>query len=568
MSVSKIVIERNVDVPMRDGVVLAADVYRPADDEPAPTLITRTPYGKGFAHYISSGNFPLPLKLAEEGYAVVVNDIRGRWDSGGEFVPYVHDGPDGYDTVEWAAGQPWSNGRTGVFGCSYLGLTTLLAAREAPPSLKCAIAMVAPANPFLEMSNGARLVWLLAQAVSNLERPDHGVPESSQRALFEALAQESYRRPWRPLETAPGISAPQVAPYFQEMIRHDSFDAYWEAASPDSDYGAYSVPILHMGGWWDGFNIGTVRNFRGISAATDHPQHLWMGPWGHQEYERIYGEYDFGGSAAIGVPRRGGGGIMRAYLDFLDLHLRGGSSTPARVTYFLMGANEWRQTESWPPPGSSVQPFYLHSQGRANTSGGDGRLDRDPPSADEEADRYIFDPENPVSTQDGPRISLELPGPQDHQWLEQRPDVLCYTTAEFERPFCVAGTISLELWAITDAPDTDWTAKLLDVFPDGRSVRLRWGHLSARFRESIRTPKPVISGEPTRYTLELGSIAYRIPVGHRLRLEISSSDWPAHPPNPNTGEPQATAAATKIAHQQILHTVSQPSTLRLPILAE
>ena len=144
MSVSKIVVERNVDVPMRDGVVLAADVYRPADDEPAPTLITRTPYGKGFAHYISSGNFPLPLKLAEEGYAVVVNDIRGRWDSGGEFVPYVHDAPDGYDTVEWAARQPWSNGRTGVFGCSYLGLTTLLAAREAPPSLKCAIAMVAP----------------------------------------------------------------------------------------------------------------------------------------------------------------------------------------------------------------------------------------------------------------------------------------------------------------------------------------------------------------------------------------------------------------------------------------
>ena len=561
-----VLVEKNLEVPMRDGVVLAADVYRPAGARPAPTLLTRTPYGKEFTHYISAGNFLLPLKLAEDGYAVVVNDVRGRFGSGGEFAPYVHDAADGYDALEWSARQPWSNGETGVFGCSYLGLTTLLAAREAPPSLRCAIAMVAPANPFLEMSNGSRLPWLLAQAVTNLQRGDHGVPEKSQKALFEALSAESYRRPWRPIASAPGLSEPGVAPYFQEMIRHDRLDAYWRAAAPDADYGHYSVPILHMGGWWDSFNIGTVRNFRGIGAATPHPQHLFMGPWGHQEYERIYGEYDLGPAAPIGVPRRGGGGVMQLYLDFLDRNLRGGSVEAPPVTYFLVGPNEWRRAAAWPPPESCEQPFFLRSGGRANTNAGDGRLSREAPTGDEPPDRYRYDPEDAVTRLGSPRVSLELPGPQDHQWLERREDVLCYSTPPFEKPFAIAGTIALELWALTDGPDTDWTAKLLDVFPDGRAVALRTGHLSARFRDSLSEPTPVTPGEPIRYTLDLGSTAREFPAGHRLRLHVSSSEWPDHLPNANTGEPLATGSRTRVAQQQILHDADHPSVLRVWVL--
>ena len=558
-----IVVDKDLRIPMRDGVELAADVYRPADGRPAPTLVTRTPYGKEFVHYISSGNFPLPLKLAEDGYAVVVNDVRGRFGSGGEFTPYVHEAADGHDTVEWSARQPWSNGETAVFGCSYLGLTTLLAAREAPPSLRCAIAMVAPANPFVEMSNGSRLPWLLAQAATNLQRSDHGVPEESQKAFFEALAQESYRRPWRPLSTAPGISDVGVAPYFQEMIRHDRLDEYWRAAAPDDDYGRYSVPILHMGGWWDSFNIGTIRNFQGIRAASAHPQHLFMGPWGHQEYERIYGEYDLGPAAPIGVPRRGGGGLMQLYLDFLDRHLRGGSVDIPSVSYFLVGPDEWRQAASWPPPGAREHALYLHSGGRANTSAGDGGLNTEPPRSEETADCYRYDPEDPVSRLESPRVSLELPGPQDHRWLEQREDVLCYTSAAFDEPFAIAGPVCLELWASTDGPDTDWVAKLLDVFPDGRSVLLRTGHLSARFRESLCEPSAVTPGQPTRYVLDLGSTARELPRGHRLRLHVSSSEWPDYFPNPNTGEPPATASRTRVAQQRIHHDPQHPSLLKV-----
>ncbi len=563
-----VVVEKGLEVPMRDGVMLAADVYRPRDDRPAPTLVTRTPYGKEFTHYISAGNFPLPLKLAEEGYAVVVNDVRGRFASGGEFTPYVCDAADGHDAVEWSAGQPWSSGEIGVFGCSYLGLTALLAAREAPPSLRCAIAMVAPANPFLEMSNGSRLPWLLAQAVTHLHRSDHGVPEKSRKALFEALAAESWRRPWRPVATAPGLSEPGVAPYFQEMIRHDHLDDYWRAASPDADYARYRVPILHMGGWWDSFNLGTVRNFLGIRAATDQPQHLFMGPWGHQEYERIYGEYDLGPAAPIGVPRRGGGGIMQRYLDFLDRHLRGGTVEAPPVTYFLVGPNEWRSAGSWPPPEARELALHLRSGGGANTSAGDGRLDPAPPEGPEPPDRYRYDPRDPVSRLDGPRVALELPGPQDHSWLERRLDVLCYSTAPLERPLAIAGSVELDLWAATDGPDTDWTAKLLDVFPDGRAVALRTGHLCARFRDSPSEPRRVPPNEAVRYRLELGSIACELPAGHRLRLHVSSSEWPDHLPNANTGEPVATGTRTRVASQRILHDAEHASALRLWVLPD
>lgn len=560
MVLNDVVIEKNREVPMQDGVVLAADVFRPAHGRPAPTLVTRTVYGKENVHYISSGNFPLPLRLAESGYAVVVNDIRGRFSSGGDFTPYIHDAEDGFDTVEWAAAQPWSNGDTAVFGCSYLGLTTMLAAREAPPSLRCAIAMVAPANAFVEMSNGSRLAWLVAQAITHLHRPDHGVPPESQQALFDAIADGSLQQPARPAASAPGLSAPGVAPYFEEMLRHDRLDDYWLRAAPDADYSAYTVPILHMGGWWDSFNIGTIRNFSGISSATDQPQHLFMGPWGHQEYDQIYGEYDLGPSAMIGVPRRGGGGIMTTYMDFLARHLSGADVEIPTVKYFVVGPNEWRTDETWPPGDATSQCLHLSSGGAANTADSDGELLSEAPG-DQPADVFRYDPTDPVSMAGAPRPQMRLPGPQDHSWLEGRPDILCYSTPPLTTPLSVIGPVRLRLWAATDGPDTDWTAKLLDVFPDGRAALLRTGHLSARFRNGYKTPQPCAPNEPTLFKLDLGSTAIVLPTGHRLRLHISSSSWPDHYPNPNTGEPIATSATTRVATQRVFHDPQHPSVI-------
>lgn len=560
MELNDVVVEKNREIPMRDGVVLAADVFRPAHGEPAPTLVTRTVYGKENVHYISSGNYPLPVRLAEQGYAVVVNDTRGRFSSGGDFVPYVHEATDGYDTVEWAAAQPWSNGDTAVFGCSYLGLTTLLAAREAPPSLRCAIAMVAPSNAFVEMSNGSRLGWLVAQAITNLHRPDHGVPPESQQALFAAIAGGTLQQPARPVASAPGLSAPGVAPYFEEMLSHDRLDDYWLRAAPDADYSRYTVPILHMGGWWDNFNIGTIRNFTGISSATDHPQHLFMGPWGHQEYDQIYGEYDLGSSAMIGVPRRGGGGIMATYLDFFARHLHDAEVEIPRVKYFVVGPNEWHTDETWPPADATAQCLYLSSGGAANTADGDGVLLSEP-SGGQTTDLFRYDPTDPVSMDGAPRAQMRLPGPQDHSWLEHRPDILCYSTPPLTAPLSVVGPVRLRLWAATDGPDTDWTAKLLDVFPDGRAAMLRTGHLSARFRNGYTNPRTVVPDEPTCYEMDLGSTAIVLPVGHRLRLHVSSSSWPDHYPNPNTGEPIATSAATRVATQRVFHDAEHPSAI-------
>lgn len=560
MALNDVIVEKDQRITMRDGVELVADVFRPADGRPAPTLVTRTVYGKENVHYISSGNFPLPLRLAEEGYAVVVNDTRGRFGSGGEFAPYIDDAADGYDTVEWAASQPWSNGDTAVFGCSYLGLTTMLAAREAPPSLRCAIAMVAPANPFLEMSNGSRLGWLVAQAITNLHRPDHGVTPESQRQLFAALADGTYDAPTRPLISVPGLSAPGVAPYLQDMLSHDHVDDYWRRAAPDADYGAYAVPILHMGGWWDVFNIGTVRNYLGISSAIDHDQHLFMGPWGHQEYDQIYGEYDLGPAAMIGVPRRGGGDIMATYMKFLARHLRGVSGDIPAVKYFVVGPNEWRTDASWPPAGSTARSLFLSSGGRANTASGDGLLIAEGPG-EEPADQFRYDPENPVSMAGAPRVQMRLPGPQDHSWLERRQDVLCYSTPPLEEPLAVIGPVRLRLWAATDGPDTDWMAKLLDVFPDGRAAMLRTGHIKARFRHGPDRPEPLVPGEVVCYDIDLGSTAIVLPVGHRLRLHVSSSAWPEHFPNANTGEPVATSTQTRVATQRIFHDTRHHSVL-------
>lgn len=572
MSVQRVLVEKNVAIPLRDGVITYADVYRPADGPPTPGLVTRTPYDKELFGGSPLPVMPSPLKLAERGYAVVVADTRGRYASEGEFRPFMTEAADGYDTVEWAAAQPWCDGTTGVFGGSYVGATTLLAARERPPSLRCAIPIITADDYFDGWTYqggayqlGFATLWGMGLAVTGYLRRDHGLPEAGMAALMEATAAAPDSLATRPLERLPGISEHGVADWWGEWLAHDRRDGFWEAARHSADYARFEVPMLHVGGWFDIFGLGTVRNFRGLTAADKASQHLFMGPWAHTYYDRYLGEMEFGATGGAAFS-----GLVQTYNRFLDAHLKGVAWEGAAVRYFLMGANAWRESEAWPPPEGRAQRFYLHSQGGANSARGDGGLSGVAPTGSQPADRYLYDPARPVPSEGGPTLQgqVGLPGPRDQRAIEARDDVLCYTSEPLAAPLTVAGPVRVALWAATDAPDTDWTAKLVDVHPDGRAVSLCDGIIRARFRESLNEPRPVRPGEAACYAIDLASTAYRFPAGHRVRLEISSSNFPRFDPNPNTGGVIATETAARPAVQHLLHDAERPSALELWVLPE
>ena len=571
MRAERVLVEKNVAIPLRDGVITHGDLYRPADGPPQPAVIARTPYDKeqisGMPPVMAS-----PLKLAERGYAAMVIDTRGRFSSQGEFEPFVHEGRDGYDTIEWVAAQPWCDGNVAIFGASYLGATTLLAARERPPALRCAIPIVTAADYYdgwVYQSGAFELgfsaTWSTGLAAASLGRPDQQIPAEHAQALLRGARDPGHSLATRPLCAYPGLSAAGVAPYYVKWLGHPNRDGFWDSIRPSLDYAAFDVPMLHLGGWFDIFGNGTIRNFQGLHAAANGPQHLWMGPWAHTVYTRHLGDIDHGAGAAAADC-----GVIRAYNRFLDRHLRGRASDAPAVHYFLMGANEWRDTDAWPPSAGRALTLYLHSGGRANGARGDGLLYSASPDGAEPPDRYVYDPERPVPTEGGAilQMAVGLPGPRDQSALEMRNDVLCYTTAPLTQPLIVAGPVTLTLWAVSDAPDTDWSAKLVDVRPDGTPLSLCDGILRARFRESFTEPQPLTPSEPAQYTIELGHTAFRFDAGHRLRLEISSSNFPRFDANPNTGGVNATETETRPALQHILHDADRPSAVTLWALPE
>ena len=570
MSVGRVLIEKNVAVPMRDGVLTYGDLYRPAEGPAVPALVSRSPYDK--ERSLAQPLFPQAQKLAERGYAVLIVDTRGRFSSEGRFEPFHSDAEDGYDTVEWAASQPWCDGNVGIYGPSYLGATTLLAARERPPSLRCAIPIITADDYYdgwtyrggaLEL--GFTGTWGIGLAVAQLDRADAGVAPEDAAQLMVAATGGLEALSTRPLTALPGKAAENenVAAFWADWLAHDRRDDYWESLRHSRDYSRFEVPMLHVGGWFDIFAQGTVRNFLGMSQAQRAQQHLWMGPWAHSSYDRWLGEMEFGPVGAAGFC-----GIDVVYNEFLDHHLKGAAVEHPAVHYFLMGANEWRDAETWPPPEAAERALYLHSEGRANSASGDGVLAERPPAGSERPDRYLYDPLRPVPTEGGPllQVSVGLPGPRDQRRVEARDDVLCYTTERLPAPLDVAGPVTVELWAVTDCPDTDWTAKLVDVYPDGRALSLTDGVIRARFAESLAEPRPLVAGEPTRYTLDLANTAHRFGAGHRVRLEISSSNFPRFDANTNTGGANAQETDARLAVQHVLHDAEHRSAVRIWVL--
>ena len=566
-----VLIESNVPVPMRDGVLLHADVYRPSRPGRYPVLLQRTPYDKA-SPAVTGIDY---LRAASAGYAVVVQDMRGRFASQGEFYPFLNEASDGYDTVEWTAVQPWSNGHVGMVGGSYLGAAQWLAAMASPPHLKALFPAITPSD-YQEgwvfqggaFQLGFCLSWTLGPLVlENLPSLTATHSQLGQRRDELAHALDHLDEAFRHL---PLLDVPYfqngAAPYYYAWLRHADDAAYWKRWSVYAHHQRLRVPAYHVGGWYDPFLAGTLQNFTGMQQAGAFPQKLLIGPWAHTSpLASMVGELDFGTASAAGIDLDG------IQLHWFDHWLKGESDSildepPVRL--FVMGANRWREEQEWPLARARDQYHYLHSRGHANTAAGDGSLDLSTPG-DEPPDVFLYDPRDPVPTRGGALCcnAIFLPGgAYDQRPVEARQDVLVYTSDPLEQDLEVTGPVQLQLWAATTARDTDFTAKLVDVYPDGRAYNLADGVLRTRYRESREGAALVQPGEAYAFLIDLGATSNVFKAGHRVCIEVSSSNFPRFDRNPNTGATPATGAEMATALQTVLHNQAHRSYLRLPVV--
>ena len=570
-AVKRVLVEKNVAIPLRDGVTTYADLYRPQDGPPAPVVLVRTPYDKEVG-VAAVGVLPQWLKLAERGYAVLVQDVRGRASSEGVFYPFANEGADGYDSAVWATKQPWSNGRVGILGASYFGATTLLAAREAPPGLECIVPIITADDYHAGWAYqggafelGFMGTWGAGLAAMQFLRSDCTVPAAARQRLQAAMANPAAMLSHTPIATMPGMSEPAVAPFWADWTAHRADTGYWQRWRISDAHPRMAVPALHIGGWFDIFLAGTLRNFQGMAAAGAAPQKLLIGPWAHTNYDRWLGAREFGATGPAAFA-----GVILDINRWLDRYLRGDEAvdTGPRVRYFLIGANEWRTAGCWPPEGARNERWYLHSGGSANSLRGDGTLSREQPAADEPADVFLYNPARPVPTGGGNllMVAVHQPGPWDQREIEQRDDVLVYTSEPLAQPLTVAGPVTVHLSAATDGPDTDWTAKLVDVHPDGFAQNIQEGIIRAGHRVPGAAPSPIQPGRVYEYTIDLWATSNVFLAGHRVRVEISSSNFPHWDRNTNTGMPPLTADRTVVARQTVFHDAARPSHIMLPII--
>jgi putative CocE/NonD family hydrolase len=570
------VVERDVSVRMRDGVTLYADIYRPTTAGKFPVLLMRTPYGKSEARTPSETAFYPP-----HGYIVVVQDTRGRFKSKGEFYPYFNEAKDGYDTIEWAARLPGSDGQVAMVGQSYSGLVQYLAAKERPPSLK---AMCPVSGPITHLMNctyrgGAfELGWMLTYFISmmrnTLERD--GLWEERKAQIENYLARpelpnslpskEAYRR--LPLK-AWGDDLRVGAPHFKDILTHYGQDEFWEPVDLRPDLHKIDIPMFHVGSWYDAFQYDTLMMFAGLraSAASRNArrgQKLLMGPWGHLipfnvPTSKGTGDIDFGPEARIDL-----NAVQLRWLDHVLKGKENGTETETPVRIFVMGRNVWRDEQEWPLSRAEYKNLYLHSGGRANSLEGDGTLSFAPPG-EEPVDHYSYDPDDPVPTRGGAGLARAL-GAFDQREIEKRNDVLVFTSAPLEQDLEVTGPVQAVLHVESSAPDTDFTAKLVDVCSDGYAQNIVDGIIRARYRHGLDRPEMLAPGQMYELTIDLWSTSHVFAAGHRLRVEISSSNFPRYDRNLNTAEEFGEGVTWAIARQSVHHDRTHPSRLILPVI--
>ena len=589
------IVERDLMVPARDGVGLATDVYRPAGDGPFPVFLERTPYDKSApSRSERTAAVAQPRSRAEValyfvrcGYAVVYQDCRGRYKSGGRFTKYLSEAEDGYDTLDWLMRQSWCNGRIGTFGLSYAAHTQAALGCLDPPGL---------AAQFLDcggFSNAYRsgirhggafdlkqATWAYNNALADTKDP-------AVRAELRAQDIKAWftRMPWRK-GRSPVSAAPEYEDYLFEQWSHGTFDDFWKQPGiyAEGYYDRYAdVPVVNLSGWYDPYARTAVENYLGLSRGKRGPMRLILGPWTHGDRSLTYaGDIDFGPAAPVdGNLAEDFFALRRRWFDRWLKGVANGAETEPPVRVFVMGGGSgrrngagrldhggrWRTAADWPLPETQWTKFYLHS---------DRTLGRELPDAGAQPLGYASDPRYPVPTIGGALSSGEpvmRGGAYDQRALAERPDVLVFATLPLERDLEVTGPVTVRLWIASDGPDTDFTAKLIDVhppnedYPEGFAMNLSEGILRARYRDSWEEPSPIVPGEVYAITIELFPTGDLFARGHRLRLDISSSNFPHFDINPNSGEPEGSMEHPRVAHNRVFVDAAHPSHVILPIIS-
>ena len=550
-------VDRHVDtkVPMRDGVQLSADLFLPRGAGPRPTVLMRTPYSNSLEATIEKGQ-----RLADGGYNCVIMDCRGRWDSEGDYVPFLNEGVDGFDTQEWIGQQPWSDGTIGTAGASYLGTTQWRPAPLGSSYLKCIVPRVICTDYYSGLLYPGGALQLNVAMTWGMRT--HG--RTGQDIEFHNWTQAFRHLPIRDIDKSGG----RDLPFWRDWIDHPSYDDYWSPMDDEQRWDQIKVPALNMGGWFDLYANQTFTNFNGLrlhgGSELARQSQLIIGPWPHAlSMSTRTGDIDFGQQSLYD--------LEALELRWFDRWLRGidnGIERESPLRLFIMGANRWQDEDEWPLARTDWQRWFLHSEGQANSVIGDGRLSLESPVA-EAADQFVYDPDYPVQTLGGNNCCSPhvVPwGPHDQRPAEMRGDVLCYTSDPLAGDLQVIGPIEVVLFAATDGLDTDWTAKLVDVFPNGYAMNLCDGIVRARYRESCETPSLLEAGTIYEYRIEVGVTGNVFQVGHRLRLEISSSNFPRFDRNPNTGNTYGVDAQLRVAHQTVHHSADHPSHVRIPVI--
>jgi putative CocE/NonD family hydrolase len=573
----EIAVDSNVDVPMRDGIKLKTDIYRPDAEGRFPVVLVRTPYMKEMNE--------LQAKFyARRGYVYAVQDCRGRFSSPGEWNPFFNDPEDGYDTIEWLAVQPWSNGKVGMIGGSYLGWVQWWAARERPPHLAAMIPNVSPPDPYYNIPYEYGAFFLMGAIwwAEVVEKEATG--DLSGKALG-AIMDKEYSKLLRHL---PVIDLDEIVlgkknRYWREWIQHPDNDGYWARISFLDHLEDLNIPVYHQSGWWDGDGIGSKLNYLKMAEYGHANQKLVLGPWGHTPSATRRGPYnnDYGPNAIVNLDK--------SYLRWLDKWLKGvdnGIDQEPLVSLFVMNTNKWLRGDTYPLEGTEPTKLYLASGGNANTSGGDGMLSlAGPGGGTADYDSYVYDPGDPTPDatmyQDDDEAESDTGGEAETESVEEaveerlayhakvsagRDDILVYETDPMARDLTFAGPVSGVLYAGSSARDTDWFMRLSEVDADGNVRSLVRGIIRARYRDSFSEPELLEPGKIYEYHIDMWQTGITIPEGWKLRVEVSSCSFPMFSRNLNTGGHNETETEYVTAEQKIYHTKEYPSHVLLPVI--
>jgi len=549
--------QKKIEIPMRDGIKLATDLYFPKNENgPFPVILMRTPYNKAILK-------PYGAYFSRQDYVYAIQDVRGRFESQGDWEPFIFEGEDGYDSIEWLAAQDWSSGKIGMYGGSYSAYVQYAAAILKPPHLVTLIPNISSATPFDNMPyEGGVLVM-----GGNIRWVDI-VENSKTVADMQKKAKEIFTKDWNSiLSFLPVIDLDKKIlgkenPYWRRWVKHNTDDSYWKKVNYLKKLKELDIPVFLQSGWFDPGNRGTKLAYSHLKHSKNKYIKMIMGPWEHtdQSSKYLYGQ-DLGEAADIG--------LINLYIKWFDYWLKGkdnGIIKEPLVQVFNFGPNNWLKADTYPLPATSFIKYYISSEKGANTSGGDGKLQTEKSSLTKPFDMYTYDPgdPSPCFIDFLKKRALE----RYNNLVASREDMLVYETAPFEQPLTIAGPISAVLYASSSAKDTDWFVTIYVVAEDGEisSMGMTWGALRARYRNSMSTPEFLEKDKIYKFTLDLSHTGNTFSKGERIRMEISSASFPEYSRNLNTGGHNEMETEYVSAVQKIYHTKEYPSHLLLPVI--